>query len=138
MVKEKTKPRDIEEKNSFKNLHGEFRVDGRVIQPSDINLTSGLCSTFGKAEVEKSAVGIIRFLKSKGEWVPFGLLELLDYCLVCQWEDDSTFYAMFAESEFDFRLPPPYIVINSDYKYVVTDLFIKKCLGKNNQHLIKA
>ena len=148
MVKEKTKPRDIEEKISFKNLYGEFRIGRRVIQPSDINLTSGLCSTFGKAEVEKSAVGIIRFFKSKGQWISFSLLELLDFYkkdsldqneiffgLLCPWEDDGMFYTMLGETSF--RLPPPYFVVSFDYKYMATDLFIKKCLGENNQHLIK-
>ena len=50
--------------------------------PNDVDLSNGLCSTFGKGEVESAAEHLIEYLQEKGEnkwWFTFGGLYLYYY-----------------------------------------------------------
>lgn len=46
--------------------HPEPEIDLNF-KPSDVDLSDGLCSTFGKSELETSAVHLIEYLRDNGD-----------------------------------------------------------------------
>ena len=109
-----------------------------TIRPEEITLREygeTQLSTFGMAEAEEAAGRLVSFFQSKGRWCAFTAGELVDFYRSRGWDEKRMLYGLIGaymhQSGIGFRLcqPPTYIVLFSDGKYCVTDLFVMRCFS---------
>jgi hypothetical protein len=108
------------------------------IVPADINLASGLQSTFGKCETEQSAVHLIEYLQEiNAERWNFGFAGLIDFYKRKGLNTDEILFGLYG-SWFDdggamgFKDDPGYIV-NWGNGLQVTQDFLKRV----SKHVIR-
>lgn len=94
-------------------------VDARkAITPDMIDLSQGLCNTFGQAEREVLAEQLVEFAQHRGEWGDFRRSEIRDFL------GDDYFFLDEAEQN-DF------VKNNDDGTYSFTEYFVQQCYDRH-------
>jgi hypothetical protein len=111
------------------------------IRPSDVPIRNGdVAGFFGKAEVEEAAGKLALFFQSKNAWVPFTIVEMVEFFQQRGWDPNGMFFGLnglwyddamvFMITNVAWTESDPFIVLGCDMRYYVTDLFIKRLMEK--------
>ena len=109
-----------------------------ILQPREIDLSDGLCSTFGKAEVEEAACRLVKFFQERrGLWQSFTFVELEVFYASKRWKPNEMLFGLFGPWYDDggtghIQNPPDY-VIHFGEVLATTELFQQKC-SRNTLH----
>jgi hypothetical protein len=98
--------------------------------PSEVNLSNGLCSTFGKSETEKSAEHLIRYLQANGDKWHFKLAGLFVYYIDHKLNTDELLFGLYGPWFDDGGLmtfqEDPFYIVNWGSGLQVTEGFLER------------
>ncbi len=124
---------ELEEKPfdfSFKPVIEDEESENKFPKPAQI---FDLTGTFGKAEVEWSAMHLIEYFKLRGAWTTFTIAELTRFYEMKGWNSNTMFFGLLGgwyDTGGMGGLAAPrriYLVCLPDGKWCVTDKFIERC-----------
>ncbi len=102
------------------------------VRPESIDADNGLCSTFGKSEVEQAAGIVVKYCQKRDGWYSFTLLELIEFCKEIGFDPNMNLYGLAGVWQDDslmggIREAHPSLVLWSNGRYCVTEEFILRC-----------
>ncbi|MDI6734552.1 MAG: hypothetical protein QMD50_03665 [Patescibacteria group bacterium] len=131
-------------KLKFRVIQDGLKIVDYPVRPEDIDISRGLSNTFGKHEVEAAAVNLVIYCKARRcGWCPFSLSDFLQFSKKAGFDPNMVFFGLLGPWQDDailvggIRESFPCLVLGADGLYYITDVFVKKCQGRNREHLSK-